>query len=107
MKRIKKGDIVIVRSGNDKGRQGKVMRIFPKKNKALVENVAILKKYVKANAQQNITGGIVPQESPIALSKLSLYNPETQKRDKVVIKIGENNKKIRYFHSNNKKIELN
>lgn len=106
MNRIKKGDIVIVKSGNDKNRQGKVLRIFKKENKALVENIHIVKKATKANPQEGIAGGVVSREAPIFLSKLMIVNPTTKKSDKVMIKVTENNKKERYFRSNGEPIDL-
>ena len=83
MKRIKVGDLVVVISGNDKNRQGKVLRLFHKKQSVIVENVHILKKCIRSNPNQGITGSISSREYPIALSKVMIYNPTTNKRDKI------------------------
>ncbi|MBI1783701.1 50S ribosomal protein L24 [Candidatus Sumerlaeota bacterium] len=81
--RIKKGDTVLVISGNYRPRegnsvQGKVLAVFPKKGKALVEGVNMAKKHTRARSQ-NEPGGIVERESPIRLSKLMLIDPKTGK----------------------------
>ena len=105
MNRIKVGDIVIVRSGNDKNRHGKVVRIFNKTQSALVEGVRVLKKCVKANPSQNLPGGIISKEYPILLNKLQLYNPTTNKKDKVVVLL-KDGKKARYFRSNQMSVDV-
>ncbi len=106
MNKIKKHDIVIIRSGNDKKRQGKVLRIFPKKRCALIESIAMLKHYTKGNPQEGTTGGIIEKESTIPLSKLSVYNSTTQKIDKIIIQKVEK-KNYRYFRSNHERIHEN
>jgi large subunit ribosomal protein L24 len=105
MNRIKKGDTVVVVSGNDKNRQGKVLRILKKENRAIVENVNVLKHFTKADPQRGTSGGIVSQEAPIPLSKLMLYNPTTKKADKISIQVIDN-KKVRCFRSNGERIDL-
>jgi len=69
--KIKSGDTVIVTSGEDRGKTAKVLDVFPKENKALVEGVNIIHKHTKPNAQ-NEKGGIVKQEAPIHISNLKL-----------------------------------
>jgi large subunit ribosomal protein L24 len=69
--KIKKGDTVIVTSGEDRGKTAKVLEVIPKENKALVEGVNIIHKHTKPNAQ-NDKGGIVKQEAPIHISNLKL-----------------------------------
>jgi large subunit ribosomal protein L24 len=104
MNRIRVGDIVIVKSGNDKNRQGEVIRIFHKKQSAIVKDVRVLKKAVKADPNRNISSGIISQEFPIPLSKLMLYNPVTKKGDKASIQFAEG-KKVRHFRSTQTLIE--
>lgn len=106
MYKIKKGDTVSVRTGSDKNRQGKVLRIFVKEACALVEGIRLRKKHLKANPQKGITGGIITREAPIPLSNLTLYNPVLQKSDKVIIKVLEDGKRARYFKSNNEPIDI-
>ena len=106
MNRIKAGDTVVVISGNDKNKQGKVLRLFNKKRSAIVENIRVFKKCVRANPNQGVAGSIASKEFPIALSKLMLYNPKTNTKDKVNIKTLEGNKKIRCFRANGEPIDM-
>ena len=69
--KIKKGDTVIVITGEDRGKSGKVLEVFPKENRALVAGVKIISKHTKPNAQ-NQQGGIIKKESPIKISNLML-----------------------------------
>ena len=69
--KIKKGDTVIVIAGEDKGKSGKVLEVFPSKNTALVAGVRIVSKHTKPNAQ-NQQGGIIKKEAPIQISNLML-----------------------------------
>jgi len=106
MNRIKVGDTVIVISGNDKNKQGKVLRLFNKRKAAIVENVRVFKKCVRANPTQGIVGSITSREFPVALSKLMLYNPTTKRRDKLSTKILAGNKRVRCFRSNGEFIDM-
>src|SRR3954452_19256172 len=72
---IRKGDTVLVLSGQDRGKQGKVLRVNPAKGTAIVERVNIGKKHAKANPQRNIKGGILERETPIKISKLQVVCP--------------------------------
>lgn len=106
MYKIKKGDTVITLTGKDRGKQGKVLRLLPAKNRALVEGVNCVKKNVKPNPQKNVTGGIVTQEASIDLSNLALYNPLTKKADKVRIKTLEDGRRVRVFKSNDEWVDI-
>jgi large subunit ribosomal protein L24 len=72
---IKRNDTVKVITGRDKGKQGRVLRVFPGNGKVLVEHVMMVKKNVRPNPQRNIKGGIAEQESPIAISNVMLVCP--------------------------------
>jgi large subunit ribosomal protein L24 len=72
---IRRNDTVKVITGRDKGKEGRVLRVFPNDNKLLVEHVMIVKKHVRPNPQRNIKGGIAEQESRIALSNVQLVCP--------------------------------
>ncbi|HKW74235.1 MAG TPA: 50S ribosomal protein L24 [Terriglobales bacterium] len=72
---IKRNDQVKVISGRDKGKQGRVLRVFPDEGKVLVEHVMMMKKNVRPNPQRNIKGGIAEQESPIPIAKVMLICP--------------------------------
>lgn len=106
MRKIRKGDTVIILTGRDKGKQGKVLNINVTKNRARVEGTNLVKKHVKPNPQKNIVGGIVRQESSINLTNLALYNPVTKKGDKVGIKKLEDGKMVRIFKSNGDLVDI-
>jgi large subunit ribosomal protein L24 len=69
---IRRNDTVKVITGRDKGKQGRVLRVFPEKGKVLIEHVMVAKKHVRPNPQRNIKGGIAEQESPIDISNVLL-----------------------------------
>lgn len=85
---IKKGDTVIVLSGNDKGSTGKVQKVFLDKSKVIVEQVNMVKKHTKPDAK-NPEGGIIPQEAPIHISNVSLIDPKSGKATRVRIERDE------------------
>jgi large subunit ribosomal protein L24 len=72
---IRRNDNVKVISGRDKGKQGRVLRVFPDEAKVLVEHVMLSKKHVRPNPQKNVKGGIAEQESPISVSSVQLLCP--------------------------------
>lgn len=105
MKRIRKGDTVIVKVGKSKGLIGKIMQV--KGDKLLVEGANLVKKHVKPHPQKQIQGGIVSKECLIDASNVSIYNTKLSKPDKVGFRIGEKDGvqyKERYFKSNNEVI---
>ncbi len=104
MKRIKKGDQIIVVTGKDKGRQGTVLSVSD--DKILVETVNMVKKHVKANPMAGVEGGIVEKEMPLAISNVMLFNPMTNKGDRVGFKSLEDGRKVRYFKSNNEVVDV-
>lgn len=71
---VKKGDKVLIRSGDDKGKKGKVLKVFPEKGKAKVEGVNFVKRHTRPN-RTNPQGGIVEKEAPVAAAKLSVICP--------------------------------
>jgi large subunit ribosomal protein L24 len=72
---IKHNDTVKVITGRDKGKQGRVLRVFPDKGRVLVEHVMMVKKNVRPNPQRNIKGGIAEQETPVAISNVMIVCP--------------------------------
>ncbi|MGJ0514382.1 MAG: 50S ribosomal protein L24 [Methylomicrobium sp.] len=104
MQKIKKGDDVIVRTGKDKGKSGRVTKIL-KDDKVLVEGINQVKKSQKPNPNAGVTGGIVTKDMPIHISNIGLYNPATKKADRVGIRILDNGKKVRYFKSTNEVVD--
>jgi len=105
MQRIKKGDDVIVIAGRDKGKRGNVLRVIDD-GRALVDNVNVVKKHKRGNPNTGETGGIIEQEAPIQLSNLALYNPVTNKGERVGFKVLEDGRKVRYFKSNGEVVDL-
>jgi large subunit ribosomal protein L24 len=98
MRKIRKGDEVIVITGKDKGKRGTVLRVLDEK--LVVEGVNIAKKHQKPNPIRGIAGGIVEKTMPLHVSNVAIFNPATQKADRVGIKLLEDGKKVRVFKSN-------
>ena len=82
---IKKDDTVIVRTGSDKGKTGKVLKVLVKENRAIVEGINMVSKSTKPSAK-NPQGGIVKQEAPIHISNLGLIDPKSGKATRITIK---------------------
>jgi len=104
MQKIRKGDDVIVRTGKDKGKSGRVTKIL-KDNKVLVEGINQVKKNQKPNPNAGVSGGIIVKDMPINISNIGLYNPVTKKADRVGFKFLEDGKKVRYFKSTNEVVD--
>ena len=94
--KIIKNDIVIVNTGNSKGVKGKVIKVFPKENKAMVEGVNLISKHTKPNAA-NPQGGIIKQEAKIHISNLILVDPKSGEPTKVGRKRDEKTGKLVRF----------
>lgn len=106
MKRIKKGDTVIIRTGKSKGYIGKVMQLT--ENKVTVEGANLVSKCIKPNPNIGQEGGIIRKESPIDISNVALYNSELKKGSKVGFRFIEKDgkaTKVRYFKSDNEIID--
>ena len=104
MRKIRKGDQVLVLSGRDKGRQGVVVGLLPG-DQVLVENINRVKRHTRPNPQANHPGGIVEKDLPLPISKVALWNPVTKKADRVGIKRLADGKKVRFFKSNGEMID--
>ena len=105
MKRLRKGDQVVVVSGKDKGRQGTVLKVTDD-DRVLVESINMVKKHTKPNPMQGIEGGIVEKEMPLDVSNVMLFNPVTNKADRVGFKTLEDGRKVRYFKSNGEVVDV-
>lgn len=104
MNKIKKGDEVIVIAGKDKGKQGVVLKIAA--GRIIVENVNIAKRHTKGNPQAGVAGGIIEKEMPMDISNIAIYNPLTQKADRVGVRTLEDGRKVRFFKSNSEVIDI-
>jgi large subunit ribosomal protein L24 len=104
MRKIRKGDDVVVLTGKDKGRRGTVLRVVDDAH-LLVEGVNKVKKHQKPNPMAGAAGGIVEKEMPIQVSNVALFNPATQKADRVGFKMLEDGRKVRVFKSNGEVVD--
>ena len=96
--RIQKGDHVVVISGKDKGKKGKVMRFFSEENRVLVEGVNLVKRHMRPNAKMQ-QGGILEREQPIHASKVMPVDPKTGKGTRVSTKTDDKGVKVRVAKS--------
>jgi large subunit ribosomal protein L24 len=104
MKNIRKGDEVMVITGKDKGRRGTVLRVDG--DRVVVENVNVVKKHQKPNPAKNVAGGIIEKEMSLHLSNVMLFNPISQKGDRVGVKVLEDGRRVRIFRSNNEVVDI-
>ncbi|WP_374349094.1 50S ribosomal protein L24 [Chitinimonas sp.] len=99
MNKIKRGDEVVVITGKDKGKRGTVLSILAE-DKVVVEGVNVVKKHQKPNPMRGEAGGIVDKTMPIHVSNVAIFNPASQKADRVGFKLLDDGKKVRVFKSN-------
>ncbi len=92
---IRKNDNVVVTTGKDRGKRGRVLRVVPEKNRLIVEGVNIIKRHTKANPQRNIKGGLVEREAPLHASNVQLLCPECGKPTRLGKKILGDGRKVR------------
>ena len=98
VQRLQKGDDVIVIAGKDKGKKGKVMRLFNETDRVVVEGVNLVKRHMKPNARMQ-QGGILEREQPLAVSNVMLLDPTTGKGTRIKVKTDEKGNKIRIAKS--------
>jgi large subunit ribosomal protein L24 len=101
---IKKGDVVIVNSGEYKGQQGRVLEIGKQKMRAIVEGVNLVSKHTKPNAD-NPQGGIIKKEAPVHISNLNVVDPSTGEASRIGRRLNENNKLVRYSKKSGEEIK--
>ena len=104
MRKIKKGDEVVVITGKDKGRRGNVLRVLVE-DRLVVEGINVVKKHQKPNPQKGVTGGIIEKEMPLQRSNVMLWNPSTKKGDRVGIRVLDDGKRVRFFKSNGEAVD--
>ncbi len=105
MRKIRQGDDVIVVAGKDKGRRGTVLRVIGEGARVVVEGVNMIKKHQKPNPMIGQTGGIIEMEKSIDISNVMLFNPASEKGDRVGFKTLEDGRKVRYFKSNGEVVD--
>ncbi|HMD75462.1 MAG TPA: 50S ribosomal protein L24 [Steroidobacteraceae bacterium] len=106
MKKIRKGDTVVLITGRDKGRRGAVIEVLAD-DRVRVEGLNMSKKHQKPNPQAGLQGGIIEREAPMHVSNVQLFNPATQKGDRVGFKSLADGRKVRVFKSNNEVVDAN
>ena len=104
MQKIRKGDKVRVLAGRDKGRDGEVLKVMPKENRALVQGVNMVSRHSKQTARTE--GGIIRKEGPIHLSNLALLDPSTGKPTRVGFKVLEDGRKVRVAKGSGEMIDV-
>lgn len=104
MRKIRKGDEVVVLTGKDKGKRGTVSVVHAN-GRLIVEGVSVVKKHVKPNPMRGVAGGIVEREASIDGSNVAIFNAATGKADRVGFRVMEDGKKARFFKSNNELID--
>lgn len=104
MRKIKKGDEVIILIGKDRGKRGTVSAVIADE-RVVVDGVNVVKRHTKPNPQAGQPGGIVSKELPVHISNVALYNVATGKPDRVGFKVLEDGRKVRYFKSNGETVD--
>ena len=105
MRKIKKGDQVLVLAGKDKGKQGNVLRVIDDA-KVVVENVNLAKKHSRGNPMKGEPGGIIDKEMPMDISNVAIVNPVSGKADRVGFKVLEDGRKVRVFKSDGEVVDI-
>lgn len=104
MSKIRKGDQVVVNTGKDKGKRGTVVRVLDTGH-VVVEGINVVKKHARPNPMKGVAGGIVSKEMPLDISNVALFNPATQKGERVGYKTLEDGRKVRVFKSNGEAVD--
>ena len=104
MRKIKKGDDVVVITGKEKGKRGPVLRVVDAEH-VLVEGINVAKKHQRPNPMKGQTGGIVDKEMPLHISNVALFNPATKKGDRIGVKTLQDGRKVRVFKDNGEQVD--
>jgi large subunit ribosomal protein L24 len=105
MRKVKRGDEIIVIAGKDKGKRGKVIRILGN-SRIIVEGINMVKRHTKPNPARSVPGGIIEREAGIHASNVMLFNPSTNKGDRIGFRTLEDDRKVRFFKSNNEVVDV-
>ena len=104
MRKIRKGDTVVVTAGRDKGRTGTIVNVLPN-GRVLVENVNMVKKHQRPNPGNGVQGAIVQKEAPLHASNVALLNPATRKAGRIGVRTLKDGRKVRFFKSNGESVD--
>ena len=102
---IRRNDTVIVTTGKDSGKRGRVLKVIPVKNRLIVEGINIIKRHTKPNPQAGQAGGIIEREAPIHISNVMLFNTGSGKGERVGFKVLEDGRKVRVFRSSGEALD--
>jgi len=105
MNRIRKGDDVIVIAGRDKGKRGSVLRVMTD-GRLVVADINMVKRHTKPNPNRGVPGGIIDKEMPIDASNVMLYNPQTNKGDRIGFRTLDDGRKVRFYKSTNEVVDV-
>jgi large subunit ribosomal protein L24 len=105
MKKLRKGDEIVVLSGKDKGRTGSISEVLAD-GKLLVAGINVAKKHLRGNPQKNQPGGLVDKEMPLHASKVAIWNAGTKKGDRVGIRALADGKRVRFLKSNKEQLDV-
>lgn len=106
MKKIKKGDEVIVIAGKDKGKRGVVLSVTMQGERILVEGINLVKKHVRPNPDRKEQGGIIPTPRPLHCSNVMLYDASKKKRSRVGIRTLEDGQRVRYYKGSDQVVDV-
>ena len=105
MRKIRKGDDVVVTTGRDRGKRGTVLRILDAEH-VVVEGANRVKKHQRPNPMKGVQGGIIEKEMPLHVSNVALYNPVTKKADRTGLRTLEDGRRVRFFKSNGEVVDV-
>lgn len=106
VRRIRKGDEVVVLIGRNRGQRGRVLSVDARKERVVVEGVNVVKRHTKPNPQRGMAGGIIEKEMSIHVSNVALFNTVTGKGDRVGVKKLEDGRRVRVFKSTGEVVDL-
>ena len=105
MRKIRKGDNVVVIAGRDKGKRGDVARVVDAEH-VIVNGINSVKRHTRPNPLKNQPGGIVSKDMPIHVSNVAIWNPVTGKADRVGVRTLEDGRRVRFFKSNGEQVGI-
>ena len=105
MRKIRKGDDVVVLTGRDRSKRGTVLQVVDAEH-LLIEGVNRVKKHQRPNPTKGVTGGIIDKEMPIHVSNVALFNPVTKKADRIGVRQLEDGRRVRFFKSNGEVVDV-
>jgi len=106
IRKIRKGDEVVILTGRNKGQRGNVLSVDTSRDRVVVEGVNVVKRHTRPNPQRGISGGIIEKEMPIHVSNVALFNSVTGRGDRIGVKKLEDGRKVRIFRSTGEVVDL-